>query len=411
MERLRDRSDKRMVCLTGSAGSGKSAIAQSICQQSEKEGSLAGSFFFSSRDLERDRARSFIPTLTCQLAEKCPAVKLHIVRAVDSYPTIFEKAIDIQLDTLLVKPLQAAANLRRHIIVIDGLDECKSEGERKLILNALYKLQTVDNLHIRVFLTSRPERPVRDALAPAGALHGKVYHLVLNEYDATRDITSYLRRQLGRIGQEMGQPDWISEDTLQRLVMDSDGLWIYASTLVRFLGEPRGLSHGKRLALVLDRTSTGKESRTTVDALYDTIILSAQNRYEEALGQRNDAGSDFMIRLQSVQWIRGHAGGGVGAASVGLVEALFDIEAFLSWEEGDLKRVFEDLHSVVRLQGQPGRRNVLPYHKSFDDYLDQKFIDGGLPLQQGLKVYLCGRMLATLGTAVAADPSQSPSFI
>ena len=410
MEQLRDRGDKRIVCLTGSAGSGKSAIAQSICHQSDEEGSLAGSFFFSSRDPERDHARSFIPTLACQLSEKCPTVKAHIVRAVDSFPTIFEKAIGTQLDKLLIKPLQAAAKQVPHIIVIDGLDECKREDERELVLSALHKLQRADNVNIRIFLTSRPEHPIREALSPIGALHEKVYHLVLNDYDATQDIRGYLQRQLRRIGQKMGQPDWISKQTLEQLVHDSDGLWIYASTLVKFIRERRGLSHAERLVLVLDRTRAGQTPRAAVGALYDKIVALAQTRYEEAVQQAHGgAWLDFMIRLQSVQWVRGYAGGGVGAATKGLVEALFDIEAFLSWEEGDLERLFEDLHSVVRIQGQP--RRVMPYHKSFDDYLDQRFATGGLTLERALKVYLCERMFITLATAMSDNPSQSLSFM
>ena len=408
MERLRDRTDKRMVCLTGSAGSGKSAIAQSICQQTKLEGSLAGSFFFSSRDPERDHARSFIPTLACQIAEKSPAAKRQILREVDNYPTIFDKAIDTQLDTLLINPLQAAANLLPHVIVIDGLDECKSEDERGLVLSALHKLQRADNINMRVFLTSRPEHPIREALSPSGTFHAEAYHLVLNEYDATQDITGYLRRQLGRIGQDMGQPDWISDETLKQLVADSDGLWIYASTLVKFLAERRGLSHGKRLTLVLDRTSTGMASRATIDSLYYTIVTSAQTRYEAALGQQhNCVESDFMTRLFSVHWARGFAGATVRAVKEGLTTYGVDLEAFLSWEEGDLKRVFEDLHSVVQIQGQPRAFFVTPYHKSFDDYLDRRFADGGLTLQRGIKAYICTQLLTTLGNILSGDPGRS----
>jgi hypothetical protein len=47
------------------------------------------------------------------------------------------------------------------VIVIDALDECEWEEDADVILELLSKVETVINLAIRFFLTSRPESHIR----------------------------------------------------------------------------------------------------------------------------------------------------------------------------------------------------------------------------------------------------------
>jgi hypothetical protein len=69
-----------------------------------------------------------------------------------------EPPSDIKLLTRLVR--QAAQKLhRRPLIIIDALDECKDVEK---LLNAVKEL---NDGHIRLFVTSRPERIIRDMLS------------------------------------------------------------------------------------------------------------------------------------------------------------------------------------------------------------------------------------------------------
>jgi hypothetical protein len=50
------------------------------------------------------------------------------------------------------------------VIVVDALDECEWDGNRdgiRVILKILLQVQRSSSVHLRFFLTSRPELPIR----------------------------------------------------------------------------------------------------------------------------------------------------------------------------------------------------------------------------------------------------------
>ncbi|KAJ7719101.1 hypothetical protein DFH07DRAFT_761256 [Mycena maculata] len=77
----------KMLWLCGPAGSGKSAIAQSFCQQLALEGRLGGGFFFKRGDLSRGNAKKLSPTIAYQLA-LLPQLKEIISGIVEEDPAI-----------------------------------------------------------------------------------------------------------------------------------------------------------------------------------------------------------------------------------------------------------------------------------------------------------------------------------
>jgi hypothetical protein len=71
---------------TGSAGSRKSALQQTIC---ERKGTLASALFLSASDPSRNTVD---PVVACQLGERDPAAKELIEAAVEKSPLIFSKS-------------------------------------------------------------------------------------------------------------------------------------------------------------------------------------------------------------------------------------------------------------------------------------------------------------------------------
>ena len=69
-------SDKRAICwLSGPAGYGKSAVAQTIAERYATKGCLLGCFFFLRGAGERSHISCLIPTLAHQISLYLPAVK------------------------------------------------------------------------------------------------------------------------------------------------------------------------------------------------------------------------------------------------------------------------------------------------------------------------------------------------
>jgi len=68
--------DKRAICwLSGPAGYGKSAVAQTITEHYAAKGRLLGSFFFLRGAGEWSHMSCLIPTLAHQISLSVPAVK------------------------------------------------------------------------------------------------------------------------------------------------------------------------------------------------------------------------------------------------------------------------------------------------------------------------------------------------
>ncbi|KAH7907919.1 hypothetical protein BJ138DRAFT_1116284, partial [Hygrophoropsis aurantiaca] len=121
--------------LSGMAGMGKSAIAQTIAEEYDKQHRLAASFFFSRRESERSDTQRFVPTLVSDMIGFAPAFKSIIARVLDDDPQVITKVLAEQLTKLLLTPLQElkASFTYPIVITIDSLDEC----EEKLVLELI----------------------------------------------------------------------------------------------------------------------------------------------------------------------------------------------------------------------------------------------------------------------------------
>jgi hypothetical protein len=100
-----------------------------------------------------------------QLAHNLPRLIPGIRAAVQDDPAIAMKGIKEQFEKLLLQPL-LSLRLSDHpiktvLIVIDALDECEGEKDIRLIIQLLPQLQKPKAVRLRVFLTSRPELPIR----------------------------------------------------------------------------------------------------------------------------------------------------------------------------------------------------------------------------------------------------------
>jgi hypothetical protein len=126
----------RILWFNGPAGTGKTAIAQTLCKLCTAEQWLAASFFFSRLSLSRTDAARLFPTIAYQLAIAVPSVGKIIDEVVANDPSIVNKNLEIQLQELIVKPLKRGSGLptRPTVIIIDGLDECNDHGMQCYII-------------------------------------------------------------------------------------------------------------------------------------------------------------------------------------------------------------------------------------------------------------------------------------
>ncbi|KAJ6551956.1 hypothetical protein B0H19DRAFT_900108, partial [Mycena capillaripes] len=234
----KDEPNSRVLWLYGPAGAGKSAIAQSFCQQLEAEGHLGATFFFKRGHLSRGNGNKLFATIAYQLAllKESPNLKHTISHTVEGDPSILDRLLSVQLQKLIIQPCQQLDRSCPLVIVVDGLDECEGSNVQQEILSSI-ATAFQQSLPLRLFITSRPEPHIRKAFSSPG-LAG--FHLPMNINQSFDDVQRYLEDQFARIYRvhhdtmaKVPLP-WPSVAVLDHLVKKSSGYFIYAATVIKF---------------------------------------------------------------------------------------------------------------------------------------------------------------------------------
>lgn len=165
VEWAKDSSGKCIFWLNGMAGTGKSTISRTVAQSFADNRVLGASFFFKRGEGNRGNASRFFTTIAAQLINKIPNLSPFIREVIASDPDISHKALKEQFEKLVLQPLsqipRVSPETSRIIFVFDDLDECEREEDIKTILRLLARLKDLSSVCLRIFVTSRPELPIR----------------------------------------------------------------------------------------------------------------------------------------------------------------------------------------------------------------------------------------------------------
>jgi len=305
------------ICwLSGSAGFGKSAIMQTVAERlaDTGEGVLAASFFFLRNAGARSPFTLVITTLAYHISQSIPETKDFIQHALRNDPTIPEQSIKDQFQKLVISPLrQLGHRPKPFVVVVDALDECDDHDS---IGEFLIVLASEDQLPLKFLLASRAEDHLRKTFA-SEMVRSRTYFLDLEHFDAHNDITSFLKSCFTKIRLENDRTlqgpneKWPSDKQLTALSKRSEGLFIFAATVVSFIMDGEG-SPQERLKQVLDShlgldplyaqvLSTVKHDQYFLDTLA-TLILTTKQLSINSLGHLLKIGTDEMVaRLVKIQ--------------------------------------------------------------------------------------------------------------
>ncbi|KAF5335347.1 hypothetical protein D9611_011680 [Ephemerocybe angulata] len=319
---------KKILWVTGPAGTGKTAILGTIADRYKEEGRLAASFFFSSFSGSADRRSKvrLIPTLAYQLLQHATlrdtGAHLAAQESIERDPVILKKRLQAQLDALVLDPLRA--RVRQHengspqpyipmTIIIDGLDECdfvenaspergaqprSKEDEQREILSVLLRAALDPIFPFTIIIASRPERAIRDFFDTTAKDQTRT--LFLDEtYNPDADIRLFYNSRFSHLRRLFRLPDhWPGEVTIDLLVENASGQFVYAATTVRFI-EGASMSPGndgntlnwhglttpdQRLKRILQLRPTTRSSWSSpkpferLDILYRSIIDTCPDR-------------------------------------------------------------------------------------------------------------------------------------
>jgi len=120
------------------------------------------------------------------------------------------------------------------VIVIYALDECEDQTDVKLILRSLSKLGSSVDAPVRIFITSRPKRPINDGFKSITSV--KYYELILDGILLTivdKDIETFLRHEFKKTTED--ESGWAGDGIIKLLINRTKGLFLYAATVCRYL--------------------------------------------------------------------------------------------------------------------------------------------------------------------------------
>ena len=233
--------------LYGAPGVGKTAILQAIaevlCSPSGTDENFGGSFFFSRGKNGRDQGHFLFSTLAYQLALKVPGLRQHVNHIMEANPELHTKSMTIQLQTLIVDSFRYLSPLPQYsyLVIIDGLDECHDKATQESILRLLCETITVHKLPLRFLIGSRPEFYIR-ASFDQECLYTITRRVVLDDaFNPGRDIEVLLRDGFAKIYANNPilahvKQRWPGEGIIDLLVQRSSGQFIYATTVLKFVG-------------------------------------------------------------------------------------------------------------------------------------------------------------------------------
>ena len=358
---MRAENMELFLWLYGSAGTGKSAIAQTIAEICEQAGLLAASFFLSRTAAGRNDMSRLVSTIVYQLVQTIPEIRDRVLTLLGKDPHILSQAPSSQMRTLVTDPLNTLAPTilaeRPGFIIIDGLDECgHPDSQReilKLVAGGTSQLKTL----ILFLIASRVE-PIIRLTFNSDILKFITGTIPLqHSYETREDLRHYLHTKFQEVKathpmQQHIPLSWPSEDDIEALVNNATGQFIYSATVVRYVQS----SHHRpedRLATILAVRSDEDEPFASVDSLYLQILSSVdKGRLEKVL---DILGCLVFVLGEGHDYIKG---------------STWKLDEFLCYRPGDVDILVSDLHSVIYFPppDQP-RRAIRIYHQSFCDFL------------------------------------------
>ncbi|THV04368.1 TPR-like protein [Dendrothele bispora CBS 962.96] len=262
------RSDTAEIfLLSGVAGSGKTSIAHSIAQRCFEEKLLLSSFFFHQETAGLNVPDGFIPTLARDLARVNSSIAESIAFAIENDPALaLAHSMSHQFQKLIVEPLRLHPVDMPLLIVIDALDEGFNEDFLAILCEDILHLPPM----IRIFVTSRPEDDIMRYLSPKPS---HIYRHPLDIHDPSNrnDVLIYIRHLLHGIAVRLKLGEgWPTDDVIEGLATKSEGLFIWASTVINYI--EKSFSPEDTLTSILSESTTDLAPGKKMDSLYENIL-------------------------------------------------------------------------------------------------------------------------------------------
>ena len=383
--------------LNGLAGTGKSAIAQTIAERMFAHGILGASFFCSRGVEDRSNLKLIFPTLAFQLAQKYPSFRSSLIPLLRSNPDIIHESLQEQTQKFLINPLQSARIST--VIVIDALDECRDEDPESAILLVLG--QSVSKIPgVKFFITSRPEThitsgfrgPLLKDVTNVFILHNVEPHAIDN------DIRCFFKHELPKLARR--PQGWPTDTHLDFLCQRAAGFFVYAVAMINFLKHKFRLPSDRLDIIMKSPGSMAYEGQTSLktyhslDSLYMSIFHTAFPKNE------TDADDEAMVRS-----VVGAVVLTANPLSPSVIATLMDID------HNVVVALLESIQSLLVLH-EDGNHPVQSFHRSFPDFITDptRCVDERFYISPDHHLELALKCLKLMGRSLKRNMCSIPDY-
>ena len=356
------RDERSIFWLNGLAGTGKSTIARTVARKYYDQKRLGASFFFSRDGGDVGHAGKFVTSIAWQLASSVPSLDQYVCDAIKERRDIASQSLRDQWQQLVLCPLSrlsGSGGQLSYMLVVDALDECDNKKDIRIIVHLLSEAQSLKTARLRIFLTSRPEVPIRNRFVdvPEGDYQNCVLHNISPSI-VDQDIRTFLEHGFELIAKERSlAAGWPGQEIIKRLVHSASGLFIWAATACRFIRDGKHFA-ARRLNVIVENSSVGVNAvEKHLNEIYTTVLrncISPEYSYEEA--------EELLSMLKSLL-----------GSIVTLLSPLStqSLSKLLSMAQDDVDQKLDDLHAILSIPEDPSLPLRL-HHPSFRDFLVEK---------------------------------------
>ncbi len=202
-----------------------------------------------------------------------------VVESLKKEVDLGSQAIGQQFEGLFQWPLQQLQAkgqvMPEYLVVIDALDECALEGDdittqeekRKNLITSLCGLQSS---WLKIMITSRPLRDIGQAFNSCVGSSWLSMD-IMDAVGAEDDIEKYVSHCMDKVAKDHNLIDWPTSQEIDMLVERASGLFIWATTVHKYLS----LAPDVRTCLEDILKADGKgDAHIQLHSLYSTIVKS-----------------------------------------------------------------------------------------------------------------------------------------
>ncbi|KAI0474545.1 hypothetical protein F4859DRAFT_514397 [Xylaria cf. heliscus] len=221
-----DASSSTILWLQGSPGAGKTFLTSKVIDHGraliENSPDQEGfAFFYCDRNEEqRRKPLSILQSYVRQLSTTLKNPECIRKQLQDFCRSARTNGSDLGVDNCKEQLLESVNLYSRTTIVLDALDECEINSRLQILETIEYLVSRSRNV-LKVFISSRPDRDIRDRFL-------KIPSIEIQATDNQEDIKKFVRKEITKHGNWGGMSQELQDDIVKLLFDKSQGMFQWA---------------------------------------------------------------------------------------------------------------------------------------------------------------------------------------